>query len=283
MDTIEDDDAPPGGLPTIPQGPALLAVTGIDPLLTRRFRRPTIAEMQRSQRIARIIRTSMRAFMDMNAPEKRPRMAAAPPFDFDELADHLSASIGPAHLADCMSRFGDMQELGLDYVSAAEPALNYLRTWLPADGQRTPTGARPVRPSDDEVSKFRRIYNVATDPLCVLVNLNAGVITSDEVDALEAMFPAVYGPMREIFALETAAKLTRSPTWEMGPRKTQLSQTFLKANMFDLDLALEIQHAFRAMDKEQQSQAPQGGPATTKSADRFLTTAQKIEAGEKTY
>jgi hypothetical protein len=66
-------------------------------------------------------------------------------------------------------------------------------------------------PSTSEMAAFVRAARVVDDPMTVFDSLRRGDLTTDEVDALKAVYPEVYGEMQGMVMTELAKLDTPLP------------------------------------------------------------------------
>lgn len=74
-------------------------------------------------------------------------------------------------------------------------ALKFLQTKIPAPAPQTFLGPK-IPPTKTDINKFNRYYDVVQNPMIVLKQIRAGMLTSESVEALQAVYPDVYKKMQ---------------------------------------------------------------------------------------
>ena len=74
-------------------------------------------------------------------------------------------------------------------------AANFLASKLPA--QDAPSiGTKPYQPSSTELARFNRYYNTVNKPLSILKELDAGIVTQEGLEAMQAVHPKLLQSMQ---------------------------------------------------------------------------------------
>jgi hypothetical protein len=166
------------------------------------------------------------------------------------------------------------QDLGLmlDRICQAANAL------IPREPPN-PITDQPVEDPDPAATiDFRRFWQVACDPMTVLTDLEDGSLFDDQVAALAQLYPATYDEIK-LGITETIAKLVaaRGKAWEPQPTKGRLIATLKQQDIFDPELATEIQKSYAAEEAAQEQASP---PPPTK-APRSGAQASEATPGQQ--
>jgi hypothetical protein len=80
--------------------------------------------------------------------------------------------------------------------------MQFLATKLPP-GQENPSPFyKPPPASAESVAKFARYVKAVKDPLTILDSLNAGTVSSEEIEAVKAVYPQLYDQIRDTMVTE---------------------------------------------------------------------------------
>lgn len=74
-------------------------------------------------------------------------------------------------------------------------ATEFLRTKLPAPGAYAPL-SNPLKPSNAEISKFLRYYEVVENPVIVLNQIKTGMLTTESMETMKTVYPGLLAEMR---------------------------------------------------------------------------------------
>ena len=143
----------------------------------------------------------------------------------------------------------------------------------------TPRSSKPI-PSDIELAEFARYYSAVADPHSVLEDLQRGMATHEQMEALKTVYPKFYQNLQ----METMGKI-RAADMAGTPINFRARQ--------QLDLLLDLGGAGDPMlspdfaDRVAQADANrrppmQGGPGgatpSIEHADRMKTTGQELSS-----
>lgn len=249
---------------------SLLAVTGLADLLAGAPRRVTVADAERANRIPRDIRRSVRRFLKGERAEKVDR----PPFDYDKLADQLTATMPDHVVEDLISTLPADAEMQGAYAVSVNRALGFLRGALPVRSTMTTTGPVARRPPDLDVAKFRRTWEIAESPLVAMADLEAGRLVPDQVRAFAAMYPELYDAAKVEAFLAIADIKGEKTSWRLPMERDRRLQTFLQTNAVTPGLSADIQRVFQPTEPPPQKPAP----TSSKLAQSFAAPSSR--AGE---
>lgn len=231
---------------TIDPGEELLGRVGISHALARSEK--SIRVFKNTPELADDIDAAARRFVTDPAetPERKVK-----PFDYNEALKQLSELREPNHEA---FRYLDAHLISA-YLVAVQRAVKYLAPLLPRSTVTTMTTTRNVTPSDFQIHKFRRIYDVADDVTTVFRALNDGTLVKDQAIALQVMFPTVFEALKFAILREISVKVGSDLNWTLPYAKDQLLQTMLLTSMDDPAAVARLQKNFA------DAKAAQGTPA----------------------
>lgn len=187
----------------------------------------------------------------------------------DLLATHIAAHVT------------DLQEHAPKTASAvakvAQRAAAFLQSKLPdppkADGMFGKAGI----PSQEEQAKFNRYVDAVEDPAEVLKHMASGRISSEEVEAVQAVYPEIYGQMRGHVLQELSGREGKDVPY---------GQRITLGLMFGIEATPEMAPASvtqTAATYAAQPQQPKGGGGAPgkmlPQSKQTQTPSQRIEAG----
>lgn len=76
-------------------------------------------------------------------------------------------------------------------------SVNFLQSKIPHAPSSTTMFPKPYEPSSMELAKFERYMQAVEHPLSVLEDLQKGTLTREHVEALQAVYPAIYSNLRQ--------------------------------------------------------------------------------------
>lgn len=200
-----------------------------------------------------------------------------PDFDYEE-ASKLLIDTGNEQQAGALFAAIPDAELGTEVANAATVAIRYLQGVIPRRARETIMGQRDITPSKQEMAAFERLWAVAMDPLSVLRQVAAGALSSDEVEALQACYPALYEEMRRAVVEGLAEIGAANPKWEPGHRQSVQIGILMGVESGGVDLALgyQIQELYAA-EKDKKAKGVARSRAGRSNTGDSLTPAQRLD------
>jgi hypothetical protein len=103
------------------------------------------------------------------------------------------------HVVDSTSGVSNDPALQAALQAKGLQAANYLIEKMPKrPNENNIFGASPkYKPSDQELSKWNRYVRAVDNPMTVLDDLNAGILTNESVDAVRTNYPDIYGQITQ--------------------------------------------------------------------------------------
>lgn len=256
-----------------------MAATGIRGVLERDPKRITMGDKDRGEMLPRDIRRAVRRFLEDEAGEPK-KVGRVEPFDYRWALDHLTAAQEPQHLEDIADAFRpEDHDLAGQYLIVAQRIFGYLQPLLPLRTEVTMAKTVSIDPSDTEIARFRRAYDVANDPMIVLRDMDRGTLVSDQIRHLGACYPGLYATMKVQLATGMADAMARKKSWRLSYRRDRLVQVLYGTTTWSPALAKDLQASFAATAKAQQ-QGPAPAQGTSKAASTLQTATQAIADGK---
>ncbi len=159
-------------------------------------------------------------------------------------------------------------------------AITFLQSKLPASAHPPNPFYEAPDPHPDEIATFARYLKAVRDPVSAVTSLESGTLTSEEAEAVRAVYPSLYESMRTI-AMELAVKhqgsLTHADRIQLGvlldvPIDPSLDPESMRITQEAMGLGA-------AAEQQEQATPPPGAPAKP-LADEFETEAQRLEQQE---
>lgn len=263
-------------MPT-PLGEALLAATGVTAALRPGPIRINAAVWGKASELEQTIRRKLRSFVrskELAATEDQPE------FDFEEIQGLLAGA--DDEVRNVENVIGLQGQAAADqYAEALGAAVGYILSFAPAETLPAMVGKANMRPSDLDVSEFRRRYQAVDRPLIVLDDLAAGWLMPDQVEALAACYPSVYDKIRRVLMEEMVLAGTEKPDFRLPYDHDQAMQVLLQTDTIDQRLHEELSKAFEAARERESGQKTDGTPSNAREESinkKLATQAQRIEA-----
>lgn len=232
----------------------LAAVHGIPSVLDGKATRDT--DLVRAMRLGDKATAVLRGFLGAKAFERQ--TVDLPAVDYLATLDKLSRPPGMDDLEAAMAGIPD-HRLAQAYAAVLSRGLSYLAATIPRRNQRTVTGDTPVEPSQMDMSRFRRTWQIAVNPLQVLDDLGEGILVRDQVAALGALYPRILAAIREeLFRLLTE----RKPDDTLPLRKQRQLEVLLDISILDPRFAAELQ------ERAAEARAPRTVPVPERFGER---------------
>ena len=254
----------------------LMAITGIRRILDRDPQKITAADKHKAAALPREIRRAVARFLD---PETGPRpVPKAEKFDYAKALDSITAVLEPGHMAELAGMFYPRDAvLVMEYLALATRLVSYLQSLLPIRTLKTMAATINVDPSDTEIARFRRAFDIVNDPMIALRDMEYLMLVGDQVKHLSVAYPGLYAEMRDRMAKGMADELAKKKSWELSRRKDFQVQTFFGTSMFSEQLAQQLQGSFGIMEKEKENKVSQ---ASSKIAESVQTPTGKQTEGD---
>jgi hypothetical protein len=260
----------------------VVAAIGILPILDRSLRRVHLYQLARAGKIGDEIDRKIYLFLGRTEPAD---CAPLPPFDFAEVRTTVDGYLPstdehaiPADTERLIGAFGELSDVGMAVVPVVDRIRGYLWARIPRRSRMTLLGPENEAPPHSDVARFRRLWNIAMDPLSILDDLNEFALSRDMVDGVQAMFPLIWQRMDEGVTSQLARKKATSPKFSLSVRKDTLLRILVKQETPDsLALGVAMQAQFAAQATENQPKPPgppkrgvgQGGSTESSAADRI--------------
>ena len=180
--------------------------------------------------------------------------------------------------------------MGMAVVGAATRGYQFLADKLPAPlysvQSFTPVSSRPT-PSRLEMTQFARYVQAVESPMSVLSDVKNGTVTHEQISALKAVYPELYGHIRE----ETLARLRSLD--EQG-ESVPIRQRLVLDTLLDLggagDPVLSPQFGAKwgpkmgdsAAQAKENAARPAGGGKQIRLGDRLATGTNSMIGGDGT-
>lgn len=258
-------------------GESLLATLHVSPFLRREHPFVTKALHAQAQRLPKLMRQEIRAFLD-GTPATKP--GKPPEFDYLRTLSEVSRPVQPQDLEDMIDSHQEPTD-GLDVLFPLTRALAYLSGAAPRRAKTTLTGTIQLVPSDQEIERFRRAFFVVDDPLSALRKLRALALMADEVAALTTVYPALYQLLGDIAREEVAAaKERKGQKWNLTPDRERQLMLLLQMSPSDPGLVKDMQATFGDDQPSDQAEAkPKPKASVDLKGGSFATGAQASEGG----
>lgn len=207
--------------------------------------------------------------------DKPAALGELPPFDYDEVSD-LLANAGKPEQLEALDAAIDDPELSEAVKVEASRIIEILQDAKPARTVEGLAGSVAVPPSAQELARFRRVWQVANDPLVVLRDLNDDSMSIDQAQALEALYPSLYATLKSAVLRTFASIKAKKPDWAPGYRKESRLRVLLQVPA-EQSLASDMQAIYA---KQKAEAKPKSGSqaAANKAAQGMQTPAQANEA-----
>lgn len=238
--------APPAADPAMVE--ALVAVVGIAPFLARNLRRVWLHHLDRAVKIGDEIDRKIYLFINRDGPAVS---APLPTFDFPAVRDDIQATPTETHTHAIIEAFGDLSDAGLAATQVYERIQQYLRTKVPVRIHKSIAGPTLEAPAHSDLARFRRLWNVACDPLGILDDLNEYALSRDMVQALADMYPLTWQRMKKGVDDGLTRKKAVNLNYRLPIRKEQLLRILLQEEDVTskaLGVALQAQFAAQAAE-----------------------------------
>lgn len=205
--------------------------------------------------------------------------AEMPDFDYGKVLEQVSEAQIPnqEQTAALFAAVPD-PELAQDLGLMLDRICNAANGLIPREPPNPITDQPVEDPEPAATIDFRRFWQIACDPMTVLTDLEDGSLIDDQVISLSQLYPAIYDEIKQAIT-ETIAKLVaaRGTYWEPMPTKGALIATMRQQDIFDADLATELQKAYAAEEAAQE----QAAPPPPKKAPRAGAEATEATPGQQ--
>lgn len=259
-------------------GESLLAVMGVRGFLAREHRRALATDHQQAARLPGTIGAQLRAFVMGDEPGREERRAPER-IDYLRVIKQLATPIEPQ---DIEALVGAHKEPGdaLELFVPLTRAIAFLNGAAPRRVRTALTGPENIRPSDQEISKFSRVFAVADDPTTLLRRLRTGPILADEVAALASIYPALNAEIASRAQGAIADAMTARASFRLPHAREQALRMLIPdLGPSSPGLVRDMQNTF-AQSQQEQQQAPPKRRAGM-AGNSYQTTAQRTESGGK--
>jgi hypothetical protein len=259
---------------------SLFAGLGLEAVLNARPALPKY-KIDAAAKLPATIRRRITRFM---ATEKFAPAKDVPDFEYRDVLEQVSAQkLGPEQMEALFAAVPD-RELATDLGLKADEIIAWAFGIIPREDMPAAFGMVADEPGVSATADFRRVWQVAEDPMRVLDDLEDGSLGDDQIAALATLYPAIYAEMRQAITEANAALVARlGKTWEPSPLKASLLLALKMEPATDLALTAAIQAVYAQEEAEQQAPPPRKplrqGSGKTGEAEGGLTPGQASSAG----
>lgn len=258
---------------------ALFTAVGLGPILAAK---PTLHKYQ-ARRAAKLPDELRRRVLAFVASDAFKPGVDVPDFDYGETLRLVSDRELDAKQAQALKVAISDPDLAMDMGVDVARILAWANPLLPRDTRPAVIGTRQADPDAHTTADFRRVWQVALDPMVVLDDLEDGSLSEDQVGALMVVYPEIYKELRQAVTDQMAVMEARKGAkWEPHPQKAALLSMIMQTATTDPDLAATVQGVYA--QEEQAQAAPPRRAARTKgaSASDAVTPGQKAAGGVST-
>lgn len=252
-------------------GEALLAVVGLDNVLSGEPIKITQAMRHDAGQLPGKLRKAMRAFL--GGPDSFARFRLPEPISYKAALSRLLTPPTDEQRIEQLATVesGDEQ---LALHMAAERALVILRPFVPVYYRETATGPKPETPPDTSVARLRRALTLVNDPARVLENMEAGTLLREEREVMAGVYPLLYQDIVESVPLSLSALVAEKASYELPWRRDRLLRIFLGAETITPELAARLHLSFQQDKAAHQQGAPR--TAAPNLAEQTETQATRV-------
>jgi hypothetical protein len=255
----------------------LFVTIGLLPILRAK---PTLWKYQLEEGAALpvTIRKRMARFLATEAFDEAHDM---PEFDYDEVLGLVSGGQTPEQTAALFAAVPD-RELATDLGVMADRVQTWANGIIPREESSGGLNPQMDPPDGIALADFRRVWQVACDPMSVLDDLADGSLSEDQVAALALLYPALHADMSQAVTDSVAAiAARRGKTWQPTGLKTSLIGVLRQQQVVDLQLAAASQAIYAGIEQEQLAaqQAPPAPRAASNAGSIEGTPGQDAAGG----
>lgn len=257
-----------------------MAAIGIQPFVSHTLRKVADYQYQRAEKLPAEIDRKLLRFMTRDEPEP---VAPLPDFDFDEVRGWLEGPPGAdqteaethAQLQRTIAAFHD-GDFALAAVQLVAKIRAYLVQRIPKRVHMSLAGPEDEPPAHADVARFRRLWQVACDPVGILDDLNEYALSRDQVAGCADMFPLTWKRMDEGITQVLTHKKTVDPKFRLLRQKETLLRVLGKRQDRTADqLASDLQALYAAQPQKPAANKPSAASGN-QGADSESTDAQRI-------
>jgi hypothetical protein len=175
--------------------------------------------------------------------------------------------------------------VALAFGNATKRATAFLTSKLPHESHESLTpNADPESANPEEIARFLRYARAVDDPTSVLAHLKDGTLTSEEMEAAEAVYPDLVKDIRAKVATKLAEKTTPMPLDQETSVRLLLD---LRTGPLDPAFVAGMQGSFpppgpgTSPGKKGAKPTGLGAPVHFQNSTNVLTSAQQSMQGTK--
>ena len=165
-------------------------------------------------------------------------------------------------------------------------AITYLNSLRPDTSKKSPLDSTPV-PSAAQKAAYKNALMIAQQPLIVLDKIKQGRLTTNDMKALSAMYPALYVSMQSKMMDQMAASLNKG---ENIPYKARISMSMFMTQALDSTMLPGSIQATQGVSQtgknltqpQQQPKGTKSSPALQKMSSLYQTPEQTRQKRQQT-
>jgi hypothetical protein len=203
-----------------------------------------------------------------------------PKLDYDETLKLVSGG-QTKEQAEALFRAVPDHELATDLGTFAERILRWANGIFPREMRDSVAGPITDEPSAGAMATFRRVWEVALNPMVIMRDLAEGCLSDDQVSTIAVLYPVLYGEMKQsvVDAVTTLAARKKRDDWEPTAIKSQLIAVLRGLPDCDPALAAAVQTVYQKEDAEPPTPKPHRPSGSTGDGSEG-TPGQAASAGQ---
>ena len=160
------------------------------------------------------------------------------------------------------------------FANTSALAFNYLNGMRPSDSRSAPLDS-PKKPGAPQKAAYNRALTIAQQPLTVLKHIQAGTLTSSDLQTLHAIYPNTYNDLAQKINAQMIDAIHGGKTI---PYRTRQSLSLFMGQPLDSTMTPQAIISAQPMPQQPQSPGSQPGPGkskhSTKSLDKYSQSYQ---------
>jgi hypothetical protein len=251
---------------------AMLAVIGMQPILSKEVERVTMEQVREMANIQRTVYSMAKEVM-------RGEVHKVPlgNINYKRMLDQITEKYDEAQVIAMASKFPPaLHAITSDFIIDAGKAVDFLRHIFPIQRKLGFNGQSAVLPPATAIARYTTTYHILDNPLRTFAHIACGSLLKSQTLAVKQVFPTISAAISDAFEAAQESELNKKKSFQVPPKVQRGLAVWKDLPSVPLQLQQRLQQNFADADKEKEPpKAQTEGTAQSVAAKEAITNTQR--------